>query len=166
MLLFPAAAGSQSIDVGKTVLLAPRTQTTGCTLGPNPDRQCSPGAYYSKLTKAVICSSTFRTSTVRHVPQSLKFDVEREYGMEAKLYGSSLEIDHIISLELGGSNHIANLYPEGLFANPGYRLKDKLENKLHDLVCDGKKTLRSVQRGIASDWQKLYKQVFGVAPTD
>jgi hypothetical protein len=27
-------------------------------------------------------------------------------------------------------------------------------------------TLRAVQRGIASDWQKLYKRVFGEAPTD
>ena len=69
MLLFPAAAGSQSIEVGKTVLFSPRMQTTGCTLGPNPDRQCSPSAHYSKLTKAVICSSTYRTSTVRHVPE-------------------------------------------------------------------------------------------------
>jgi hypothetical protein len=141
-------------------------QTAGCTLGPNPDRRCSPGAYYSKLTEAVICSPTFRTSTVRHVTQSLKFDVEREYGMMTpKLYGSSLEIDHIVSLELGGSNDIANLYPEGLFANPGYRVKDKLENKLHDLVCAGQMTLRVVQRGIAKEWQALYKKVYGIAPS-
>lgn len=166
MLLLPAAAGSQApVDVGKTVLLAPRTQTTGCTLGPNPDRQCSPGAYYSKLTKAVICSPTFRTSTIRHVPQSLKFDVEREYGMEARKYGSSLEIDHIVSLELGGSNDIANLFPEKLHAHPGYRVKDRLENRLHDLVCEGRMTLLAVRRGIASDWQKLYRRVYGVAPS-
>jgi hypothetical protein len=79
--------------------------------------------------------------------------------------GSSLEIDHIISLQLGGSNDIANLYPEGLFANPGYRVKDKLENRLHDLVCDGQMTLRTVQRGIAKGWQALYKKVYGVAPS-
>ena len=56
-----------------------------------------------------------------------------------------MEIDHIVSLELGGSNDIANLYPEKANANPGYHVKDKLENKLHDLVCDGTMTLRSVQ---------------------
>jgi hypothetical protein len=27
-------------------------------------------------------------------------------------YGSTLEIGHIVSLELGGSNEVANLYPE------------------------------------------------------
>jgi hypothetical protein len=105
----------------------------------------------------VICSSSFRTSQVRNVPQSEKFEVEREYGMEARHYGSSLEIDHIISLELGGSNDIANLFPETLYAHPSYRLKDKLENKLHDLVCSGTITLRSARTKIASDWQKLYK---------
>lgn len=164
-VLVVLAFGPPTIEVGKTVLLTPRTKTSGCTLAANPDRRCSPGAYYSKLTKAVICSSTFRTSQVRNVPQSVKFDVEREYGMEARRYGSSLEIDHIVSLELGGSNEIANLFPETLFAHPGYRIKDKLENKLHDLVCSGAMTLRSVRVRIASDWQKLYKQVYGVAPS-
>jgi hypothetical protein len=43
-------------------------------------------------------------------------------------------------------------------------VKDRLENKLHDLVCEGKRTIRSVQRGIAEDWQALYKKVYGVAP--
>jgi transposase-like protein len=50
--------------------------------------------------------------------------------------------------------------------HPDYKVKDKLENKLHDLVCDGKRTLRSVQRRIASDWQALYRSVYGVAPSD
>ena len=30
----------------------------------------------------------------------------------AGLYGGTLEIDHIVSLEIGGSNDIANLFPE------------------------------------------------------
>ena len=155
------------IDVGKTVLLAARTRTSGCKLGANPDRRCSPGAYYSKLTKAVICSAGFRTSTIRNVPESEKHQVEIEYGLAPKGYGSTLEIDHIVSLELGGSNDIANLYPEKATlpgSAPGFHVKDKLENKLHDLVCDGTMSLRSVQRQIAANWQALYKKVFGFAP--
>jgi len=155
----------KSINVGVTVLLAHRTKTAGCTLGPNPDRRCSPGAYYSKLTKAVICSSSFRTGSIRNVPESEKFAVEREYGMAAGHYGRSLEIDHIVSLELGGSNDIANLFPEKLDAHPGYKVKDKLENKAHEWVCAGKIGLRAAQRQIASNWQALYVKVFGVAPT-
>ena len=112
----------------------------------------------------MICSPTFRTSAIRNVPESEKFAVEREYGMTPGHYGSALEIDHIVSLELGGSNDIANLFPEKLHAHPGYRVKDKLENKLHDLVCAGTMTLRSAERGIASNWEALYKKVFGTAP--
>jgi hypothetical protein len=146
------------------VLLARRTKPSGCVLGANPDRRCSPGAYYSRLTKAVICSPSFRTTAIRNVPQSEKYDVEREYGMAARHYGSALEIDHIVSLELGGSNDIANLFPEKLYAHPGYRVKDRLENKLHDLVCAGTMTLRAAQRGIASNWQALYEKIHGRAP--
>ncbi len=153
------------VNVGKTVLLAPRRKTGGCRLGPNPDRRCSPGATYSGLTKAVICSPTFRTSTIRNVPDSEKFAVEDEYGMTPGHYGNTLEIDHIVSLELGGSNDIANLYPEKANARPGYHVKDKLENRLHELVCLGSMALRDAQDGIATNWEGLYKRVFSIAPT-
>ena len=109
-----------TVDVGKTILLAPRKATNGCKLGANPDRRCSPGAYYSKLTKAVLCSSTFHTGDVRNVPDSEKHQVEIEYGLTPKGYGSTLEIDHIVSLELGGSNDIANLYPEKATCRPAH----------------------------------------------
>jgi hypothetical protein len=151
-------------SVGTTVLLARRTRAAGCTLGPDPDRRCSPGAFYSRLTTAVICSSTFRTSRIRDVPESEKHAVEAEYGLAPGSYGSALEIDHIVSLELGGSNDIANLFPEQAAANPGYRVKDRLENRLHDLVCWGAITLRAAQTRIATDWQALYRAVYGRAP--
>jgi hypothetical protein len=61
-------------------------------------------------------------------------------------------------LAFGGSNDIANLYPEKANANPCYDVKDNLENKQHDLDCDGMMTLRSVQREIAANWRALYKR--------
>ena len=82
--------------------------------------------------------------------------------MAPESYGSTLEIDHIVSLELGGSNNIANLFPEGANADPGYHVKDRLENKLHELVCAGSISLRAAQEGIAANWQRLYRQDFGV----
>src|SRR5438105_9311722 len=54
-----AASATAAVELGSTVLLAHRTRTNGCTLGSRPQRACSPGAYYSKLTTAVICSPTF-----------------------------------------------------------------------------------------------------------
>jgi hypothetical protein len=150
--------------VGQTVLLGRRSRTGGCVKGRNPDRRCSPGAYYTGLTKAVICSPAFHTSTVRDVPDSEKHAVEVEYGMTPGSYGRTIEIDHIVSLELGGSNDIANLFPEPGSGPASYHVKDELENKTHDLVCSGAMTLRAAQQQIAANWQRLYKKVFGVAP--
>src|SRR5471030_771818 len=147
----PASKSAAAPPLGRTVLLAQRTKTSDCTRSPNPDRRCSPGAAYSGLTKAVICSSTFRTSTVRNVPDSEKHAVEVEYGMVPQAYGRTIEIDHIVSLELGGSNDIANLFPEPGSGPANYHVKDKLENKLHDLVCAGSMTLHAAQAGIASN---------------
>jgi hypothetical protein len=159
-----AAPFASEVDVGKTVLLAPRMKSNRCRLGANPDRRCSPGAYYSKLTRRVICAVGFRTGDIRNVPEAEKFAVEREYGLAPRHYGRALEIDHIVSLELGGSNAIANLFPEGAKAHPGYRAKDRLENALHGLVCRRAMRLRIAQRRIAANWQRLYAQVFGVLP--
>jgi hypothetical protein len=156
-----------SIEVGKTVPLRHQTKTAGCTVGALPDRRCSPGAYYSKLTKRVICSPSFRTGPIRNVPLAVKHQVEVAYGMKPRPYGSTLEIDHIISLELGGSNDPTNLYPErATFADgaPGFHIKDKLENAAHRAVCAGTISLRSAQRQIAGNWVLLYQKVFGVAP--
>jgi len=159
--VFRFAAVAISPQVGSTVLLAQQTKTSRCKLGPKPDRACSPGAYYSRLTKRTICSASFHTSDVRNVTDGTKHAVEIEYGLEPRGYGSKLEIDHIVSLELGGSNDPANLFPE---LAPGYHLKDQLENKVHDVVCSGGMRLRDAQRAIASDWPKLYKKLFGSTP--
>ena len=49
----------------------------------------------------------------------------------ARLYGRTIEIDHIVSLELGGSNDIANLYPDPGSGRANYHVKNRLENSLH-----------------------------------
>ena len=113
----------------------------------------------------MICASGFRTGSIRNVPQQEKFAVEREYGMRAAYYGRTIEIDHIVSLELGGSNDIANLFPEPGSGAANYHLKDRLENRLHDMVCAGALSLRTAQRRIAGDWEALYRRVFGSAPS-
>jgi hypothetical protein len=84
--------------------------------------------------------------------------------MTPKSYGRSIEIDHIVSLELGGSNDIANLFPEPGSGKANYHAKDKLENKLHAMVCSGEITLGAARHGIASNWEKLYTHVFGRSP--
>jgi hypothetical protein len=166
----PPAGGppTSKITLGETVDLNRRTRTHGCALGPLPDRRCSPGAYYAKLTKAVICSPSFRTSTLPQVTRATKRDVELEYGLAPKSYGKTLEIDRIVPLELGGSNSIANLYPEkATFStrSPGYHVKDRLEHRLSTMVCSGQISLPSARRQLASSWEKLYETVYRHAPS-
>lgn len=156
-----------SPTIGSTILLGPRTRTSGCRLGALPDRRCSPGAYYSALSKPVICAVGFHTSSIRNVPESEKHQVEIEYGLSPRAYGSTLEIDHIVSLELGGSNNVANLFPERATLPghaPGYHIKDRLENRLHSIVCAGQITLKTAQRQIATNWEASYHEAFGTAP--
>jgi len=161
----PAGTPAQPPSVGSTVPLGATTRTSDCRRGQEPDRRCSPGAYYSGLTTAVICSSTFRTATIRDVPESVKFAVEREYGMAARGYGYTIEIDHIVPLELGGSNAIANLFPEPGSGPDNYHVKDRLENRAHDVVCAGQLSLHTAQAAMATDWEALYRRLFGVTPT-
>jgi hypothetical protein len=43
-------------------------------------------------------------------------------------------------------------------------VKDKVENKLHELVCAGKLLLAQAQREIASNWVEAYKTYVGPLP--
>jgi len=80
-----------------------------------PDPKLSPGDVLTSDPK-IVCVSGY-TKRVRNVPQSLKEQVYREYGITSRQSGE-YEIDHIISLELGGSNSIRNLYPESYKTQP------------------------------------------------
>jgi hypothetical protein len=118
-----------------------------------PDPACTPGSVDPAVTQANIHSTICRsgyTTTVRppsSQTEHAKFDIAYPaYGVP---HSDKSELDHLVSLELGGSNDIANLWPEiGKQPNP----KDKVENDLHRAVCDGKVTLAAAQHAIATDW--------------
>ena len=127
-----------------------------------PDPVKTPGAALTGDPK-VICVSGY-TKTVRNVPQSLKEQVYRSYGITSRESGE-YEIDHLISLELGGSNSVRNLWPESYKTSPlNAHVKDALENRLHSLACSGKITFAQAQQAIAKDWQGAYMQYVGPLP--
>src|SRR5947209_1740062 len=74
-----------------------------------PDSTKTPGVALEGVTKADVCTCGY-TARVRNVPASIKSQVFSEYGITPKPGG--YEVDHLISLELGGSNDIKNLWPE------------------------------------------------------
>jgi hypothetical protein len=75
------------------------------------------------------------------------------------------ELDHLISLELGGDNAEANLWPEPHDRSgiPGSQTKDGIENRLHNLVCAGRVDLAAAQHAIATNWETALA-TYGPAP--
>ncbi len=132
-----------------------QTKTTGCVVqGPLQDSACTPGAIFSTATKEQVCTSGYARS-VRNVTQSVKNQVFAEYGI-TKHQPGEYEVDHLVSLELGGSNDIANLWPEAASPKPGFHEKDQVENYLHNQVCNGNITLKTAQIEIATNWLTVY----------
>ena len=124
-----------------------------------PSRTLTPGDTLD-VTADDICIAGY-TKTVRNVPSSLKAKVYESYGIVSR-QPKEYEVDHLISLELGGSNSIRNLWPESYLTSPwNAHVKDRLENFLHKQVCDGKMDLKQAQDEIASDWISTYKKYFG-----
>ena len=139
-------------------VLGVQTKTTDCKItGPLPDKDCTPGAIFDTVTKDQICVPGY-SQTVRNVPDSEKNTVYREYDILSHKTGE-YEVDHFISLELGGSNDISNLWPEAANPTPGFHEKDKVENYLHQQVCKGLMTLTEAQQEISTDWLGVYQQM-------
>jgi hypothetical protein len=136
--------------------------------GTLPDPSCTPGATDPHVTQATLATTICRaggyTRTVR--PPGSVTSVEKKTAVAAYAATGptgSYELDHLVSLELGGSpNSPRNLWPQpGASPNP----KDTLESALHDLVCSHRMTLADAQNGIAGDWVTTYRQVLGQDPT-
>jgi hypothetical protein len=125
--------------------------------GKYPDHACTPGVTIASATKDQICVSGY-SKGVRNVPEQEKRDVYAEYGITHRTTGE-YEVDHYISLELGGSNDIANLFPEASMPKPGFHEKDKVENYLHEQVCSGAISLNEAQREIDTGWYEVYVKI-------
>jgi hypothetical protein len=138
--------------------LGTRTKIANCVVnGAYPDTTCTPGAVFPNATVQEICTSGY-SSSVRDVPVSEKNMVYTEYGIKTHTKGQ-YEVDHHISLELGGSNDIANLWPEAAEPKPGFHEKDTVENYLHDQVCKGLMPLQEAQQEIATQWVEVYQRI-------
>ena len=153
----PAATSTPPTSSGNTHF-GVQTKTSGCQVnGPLQDSACTPGAIIATATKDDICVSGY-ARTVRNVPESEKIQAYNEYGITHHTAGE-YEVDHLISLELGGSNDISNLWPEIALPNPGFHEKDKVENYLHEQVCNGAISLHDAQVEIATNWLSVYNRM-------
>lgn len=124
-----------------------------------PDAKLTPGDVLNVSAKDVCIPGYAKRA--RDVPQSEKDAVYREYGILSRKPGE-YEIDHDVSLELGGSDKIANLWPQSYVTKPwNAHVKDRLEDRLHAEVCKGAVTLAAAQKAIEGDWRPAYVARFG-----
>lgn len=134
-----------------------------------PDPRLTPGAIAPGVTASDICQPGYATSA-RHLAAAVKRHVFEAYGLSGNHAGycggdEGCEVDHLISLELGGANDMANLWPEPYDGTPwNAHVKDRLENKLHCLVCDGAITLEAAQMVIRTNWVEAYIEYVGELP--
>src|ERR1019366_5961663 len=102
-----------------------------------------PGRSAHQAIEKVRTGLRQRRHRVVDVDLSRYFDTIRHDRMLAKVARrvpqatGAVEGDHLVPLELGGDNVIANLWPEPAEPHPGFHEKDRVENYLHRQVCSG-----------------------------
>ena len=161
------AAGAQAatgrVPQGKTYTGTPPVPAAGTchARGVLPDPRCTPGATNPAVTQADIASTICRagySSAVRppeSYTEALKHRLMASYGDRQPM--GSYELDHLVSLELGGApSDPRNLWPE--YGGSPNR-KDKVENAAHRAVCEHHLSLAIAQYEIATDWPLLGKQL-------
>lgn len=132
---------------------------------PNPSM--TPGVTNSDVTQAnigqTICVRGY-TKTIRppaYYTNRLKKEQISRYGY-ADRNPRHYEEDHLIPLEIGGNPmDPRNLWPEPRNSEYSAGEKDKLENRLHELVCAHQLPLTQAQQEIATNWVAAYKRYVG-----
>ena len=131
-----------------------------------PISTITPGAINLTVTQSniesTICVSGY-TKTIRppasYTTNLKKNQLANSYARYGSTDTSLFEEDHLIPLELGGNpTDPKNLWPEPWSGDSNARIKDKLENALHALVCNGALSLKSAQKAIATNWYTAYLQ--------
>ena len=145
---------------------------------PNP--RLTPGALNPAVTRATLSFTICRpksgyTKTIRpneRYTENLKRDEIRQYNYPRQMGSDAYRLreyeeDHLVPLELGGSpSSPMNLWPEPhhVMGGWGSHAKDRLENRLHTLVCDGQIGLAQAQREIAHNWIAAFQKYIGPTP--
>jgi len=140
-----------------------------------PDPNCTPGAINPTLTIEVLRDRDFTTKCVRDVAtqEEEKATTFDWYNIPHPSDNSGetqiCELDHLISLELGGADTLDNIWPQ---CGPSgvslpqrfFKEKDTVENFLAMQVRAGQMQLIDAQRGIATDWTQFLDEARRVCP--
>jgi hypothetical protein len=130
-------------------------RTVGTLLEPNAS--LTPGATI-QASRNQVCAAPNPNN--RSVPAPLQRQVFEEYGISGS-QTRAYEVDYLITPALGGADDIHNLWPQSYSETVwNARVKDALESRLRELVCEGQVDLATAQRDISMDWIAAYKKYF------
>ncbi len=150
-----------TIAFGALIGLALHTRTRGHSSFvalTEPQFSLTPGAIRI-ATRAEICGTGSAEKAA--LPASLRNRVFEEYGMSPRANADAFEVDYLVTPELGGAADIRNLWPQPYASTVwNARVKDELEDRLHEMVCSGEIDLATAQHDIATDWISAYKKYF------
>lgn len=128
-----------------------------------PDPACTPGAVNPHLTNAILHDPDFGTGCERDKATSAtkKKQTYVWYGITKPTNNAEphmiCELDHLISIELGGADTLDNIWPQcgpkgAKGENRLFKQKDQVENWLAQMIRDGTMSKEEAQQGIAEDW--------------
>jgi hypothetical protein len=132
-------------------------QATVNAEGPKPKAGLTPGET-RPIAIAEICRRP-EAEVIANIPEGTRRKVFAEYGISSR--SDSFEVDYLITPDLGGTESLRNLWPQPYSVRWNARVKDRLEERLHELVCAGKLDLPTAQRAIAVNWIDAYKKYVG-----
>jgi hypothetical protein len=122
-----------------------------------PDPTLTPGAIRT-VDVIAICSTG--TRQLRHWSRERDDHIMTEYGLAPGPH-PDYEVDHLIPLGIGGADDDTNLWPEprrSIESEWNAERKDRLEEKLRELVCNGALDVGEAQRAIADDWTEAWRR--------
>jgi anti-sigma factor RsiW len=142
--------------LGRSGVTRPRSRPPAAVVS-IPDSRLTPGAALL-VSRPAVCSQT--NTNNKTVPIVLQRRVFEEYGI-AGAEPRAYEVDYLITPALGGADDIHNLWPHSYSATVwNAQVKDALENRLRQMVCDGSLDLTEAQQEIATNWIAAYKKYF------
>jgi hypothetical protein len=125
---------------------------------PRPNSIVTPGET-RPIALADVCRN-HEAEVVRDIPVEMRQQVLAAYGIKPGKR-ADFEVDYLITPDLGGVDSVRNLWPQPYSVRWNAKVKDRLEQRLHDLVCTGQIDLPTAQHELARDWIGAYKKYFG-----
>ena len=131
-------------------------QATVNAEGPKPRWAITPGET-RPITLEEVCHYSKAEVISRDIPLDMQQKGFAAYGIKSP-QKDQFEVDYLITPDLGGTESIRNLWPQPYSVRWNAHVKDKLEERLHELVCNRKLDLATAQHDIAVDWIAAYKK--------